>query len=122
VPEPIVIAKVAITSEPAGAEVYVDGALVGNAPHAITKPQGDKRVSVELRATGYENKALTLSADSQDSIMLTLVKKVVAVEAAPSRPSSHASKPSKPKPEAGKDKPAAGPKGRVQTEVLDPWD
>jgi hypothetical protein len=118
VPAPV-LARVIVSSVPPNAEVYVDDALVGNAPYTLTKPANDKQLRLELRVPGYENKLAVISALSSDTLLLTLTKK--AVEAP--RPASHAAAKPKPKADAPKEK-AAGPapKGRVQTEVLDPWD
>ncbi|HEX7479789.1 MAG TPA: serine/threonine-protein kinase [Polyangiales bacterium] len=116
--------KVTVAAEPAGAEVYVDGSLVGNAPYTVAKPDGDKQLHLELRATGYESKAIVISALTEDTLTVKLTQKPKAEEP---RASTHAGS-SKPKSKNGAapagDKPAAagGQKsGRVQTEVLDPW-
>jgi eukaryotic-like serine/threonine-protein kinase len=127
--------KVTISSDPPGAEVYVNDALVGNAPYALTKPEGDTQLKVELRAAGYENKSAMISALSSDSLTLAMVKKAAE---APKDAAKSAAKPSSSTAAGGlagklkakaepttkeKDKASAKPaKGRVQTEVLDPWD
>jgi serine/threonine-protein kinase len=125
---PVPAAKVTVTSDPANAEVYVDNALVGNTPYAMTKPDGDKQVHLELRVAGYDNKNIVISSMSSESVAVSLSKHIVAEppqQAAPPPSSSHSSsrpKPTGSKPAKGEGKPAAGKGGRSQTEVLDPWD
>ncbi len=127
-PQPAPIApapvKVSITSEPPGAEVYVDNALVGNVPYSVNKPDGDKQLRLELRAAGYESKTVVVSALTEDSLKVTLAKKEKPEEP---RPAAHAggSRPHGKREEAAGDKPAAAAPAKgghaQQTEVLDPW-
>lgn len=46
-------AKVNVSSEPAGAEVYVDGSFVGSTPSVLPLPPGNYKV--EVRSAGYKS-------------------------------------------------------------------
>ncbi len=46
-------AKVNVSSEPAGAEVYVDGSFVGSTPSVLPLPPGNYKI--EVRSAGYKN-------------------------------------------------------------------
>jgi eukaryotic-like serine/threonine-protein kinase len=112
---------VTVTTFPANAEVYQEGALVGNSPYALSKPQAGKDVKLELRLPGYDTKFVTISAATGSSIGVNLAKKAEA-KPDPRPPAQQATKP-RPKPKPSEAKPASsGGKGRAQTEVLDPWD
>jgi hypothetical protein len=116
---------VTVTSYPANAEIYQEGALVGNSPYALTKPESGKDVKLELRLPGYDSKVVTISAATGSSIGVNLAPKVEEKPKPEPKPAPHANTGSKPKkPKANDDrKPASGGgKGRAQTEVLDPWD
>jgi eukaryotic-like serine/threonine-protein kinase len=122
-PTPPPPSMVTVTSYPANAEIYQEGALVGNSPYALSKPENGKDVKLELRLPGYDSKVVTISAATGSSIGVNLAPKA---EEKPkpeeAKPAPHASsKPKKPKANEER-KPASGGKGRAQTEVLDPWD
>jgi predicted Ser/Thr protein kinase len=118
-------ALVTVTSYPANAEIYQAGALVGNSPFAVSKPESGKDVNLELRLPGYDSKVVTISAATGSSIGVNLAPKAEEKPKVEEKPAPHANaspKP-KPKPKANEGKPASGGgKGRAQTEVLDPWD
>lgn len=46
-------AKVSVTSEPAGADVYVDGSFVGSTPSVLPLPPGGYKI--EVRSAGYKS-------------------------------------------------------------------
>ncbi len=46
-------ARVSVASEPAGADVYVDGNFVGSTPSLLPLPPGSYKI--EVRASGYKN-------------------------------------------------------------------
>jgi len=66
-PEP---EMVEIATQPAGADVVVDGALVGNTPLRLERPAESKRV--EIRMPGYETRVVSLSPISGERIFATL--------------------------------------------------
>jgi hypothetical protein len=116
---------VTVTSYPANAEIYQEGALVGNSPYALSKPANGKDVKLELRLPGYDSKVVTISAATGSSIGVNLAPKADEKPKAEEKPAPHANTASKPKKPKGTEerKPASpGGKGRAQTEVLDPWD
>jgi hypothetical protein len=74
-PTPATAAKVpvAITSEPAGADVYVDGSFVGNTPLPhFSLPPGEH--VIELQRQGFEkwNRRLLVSPDAPTAVSATL--------------------------------------------------
>ena len=62
-------------SYPGNAEIYQEGALVGNSPYALSKPESGKDVKLELRLPGYDTKVVTISAATGSSIGVNLAKK-----------------------------------------------
>ena len=65
------IQTIAITSEPSGAEVLLEGVMVGNTPVAVPRPASGTQ-SVTLRLRGHEEKVVQISPQSGDSLALTL--------------------------------------------------
>ena len=61
-------AKVAIQSNPAGAEIYLDGQLVGSTPSTLELPAGNHEVSVRL--SGYQDWTRNMRALSGSEINL----------------------------------------------------
>ena len=80
VPAPVV-AKVKISSVPAGAEVYRNGALIGNTPFETVKPEGSEQASFELRLTNYVTKSVAVTALTSDTVTVSLDHEPVHVEA-----------------------------------------
>jgi serine/threonine-protein kinase len=111
-------AEVTIRSQPNGAEVYRDNDLVGNTPFTLQKPKDAERVELELRLSGYANRAFSITSRTRAELNLTLTadKQSSRRSGSARRPEPQAApeKPARPKP----DKPRRG----VDTEVLDPWD
>jgi eukaryotic-like serine/threonine-protein kinase len=120
-------AMVTVTSYPANAEVYQGGALVGNSPYALTKPESGKDVKLELRMPGYDSKFVTISSATGTAVGVNLLKKAEdrpkVEEPAVKAPPAGARKPPKKQNTEERPKPApGGGKTKTQTEVLDPWD
>ena len=65
-------AKVIITSEPDGAEVWMEGELIGNTPVEIPRPEGERRMELRLRRARYEEQSIRISALTQESVHITL--------------------------------------------------
>ena len=64
-------AKVSVTSEPAGAEVYVDGSFVGSTPSVLPLPPGSYKI--EVRAAGYKSWSREIKALSGGEMNLRAV-------------------------------------------------
>ena len=109
--------EITIRSEPAGAEVYRNNALIGTTPVAVPKPSGSEQMELELRLSGYEPRTFSITAMTEDDFKLTLSK----------RSSSHRSSPAHAAPPPSENHPPKQPKRPerqkrgVDTEVLDPW-
>ncbi len=102
---------VTIETEPAGAAVIMDGAIVGSTPARFPRPDSGAR-ELELRLDGYTKENVRISSASPTVVRLVLRRRS-AVAVAP-RPA--------PKPAAAQ--PAARPTGkkpRIASEVVDPW-
>jgi tRNA A-37 threonylcarbamoyl transferase component Bud32 len=111
-------AQITISSEPAGAELYRDHALLGNTPVTLSKPKDPQHLELELRASGYQSKTFSISAMTDDELKITLTAQSKASSHRPA-PQAHAAEPAPSKPSKAKpDKPKRG----VESEVLDPWD
>jgi hypothetical protein len=67
-------AKVAITSEPAGAEIYIDGSLAGSTPSTLSLPAGVSKIIV--KQAGFQNwqRDLQVFAGSDITLRATLNK------------------------------------------------
>jgi serine/threonine-protein kinase len=111
--------QVTIKSEPAGAEVYRAGALLGNTPLTLQRPSGSDKVELELRSGGYETKRITISSMTDDELTLKLSQQRAQSSHRPSPP--RAAEPEKEKPRPRPERPERQKRG-VETEVLDPWD
>jgi PEGA domain len=59
-----------IMSEPAGAEVILGGAVLGNTPLEVPRPAGDELFLVRL--AGFEPQLVRLTAGSRDAVRVTL--------------------------------------------------
>jgi tRNA A-37 threonylcarbamoyl transferase component Bud32 len=87
-PAPATSAKVAISSDPDGAEIYLEGAFAGRTPARVDLPSGaDARI--ELRKTGYVSASRTVSvpagAASAEPVSVPLepVQVVIRLESEP---------------------------------------
>jgi PEGA domain len=68
-------AKIAIHSDPSGAEIYLDGQLIGSTPSILDVPSGDHRVSVRLSGYLEWQRDLRVLAGSELTLQATLEKK-----------------------------------------------
>lgn len=68
-------AKIAVHSDPDGAEIYLDGQLVGSTPSKLDLPPGEHQISVRL--SGYQdwNRSLRVLAGSEVNLNAKLEKK-----------------------------------------------
>ena len=70
-PAQAAIAMIAVTSVPTGAEVLLDGVMVGNTPVELPRPAAGTQ-QVVLRLRGHEESSLSISPQSQDALSVTL--------------------------------------------------
>jgi tRNA A-37 threonylcarbamoyl transferase component Bud32 len=70
---PAPVASVMIISDPAGAEVLLNGAVMGNTPLAVPRPSGSEIVNLTLRLPGYAERgvAVTAVAAAEMNVALT---------------------------------------------------
>ncbi len=115
------VVPVAITSEPASASVFIDGALIGNTPVTIPRPLAGDR-TVEVRAAGYATQTVLITSTSAATLNVTLVREALRVprreeaghrETAATPP--HAYPAPAPQPAHRPRRPSVG------SEVVDPW-
>ncbi len=66
-------ARVMVGSDPHGAEVWIDGEKVGETPWEVERPE-EGEVALELRATGYEPREVTISARTAPAVDFALVR------------------------------------------------
>jgi hypothetical protein len=100
---------VTVTSEPSGAALVMDGAILGYTPVQFPRPDSGLR-KLELRMDGYVPEAFLVSVTSPPELNLRLRRRVTVA----------------PKPAAAAQAPAprTEPKKRPrhQSEVVDPWE
>jgi predicted Ser/Thr protein kinase len=113
--------RVAITSEPAGAEVHNDGALLGRTPFEIVRPQkGEPALELTLRLGGYKDAPLRVTPYTQEKLAVTLDKKRASSGSTAATPKPTPVPAAKPEPAKPAEEPRR-PRSRPSTEVLDPW-
>ncbi len=65
-------ARVMVSSEPAGADIYVDGNFMGNTPSLIELPEGSHTVRVEARGQKPWSRAVSLTSGSKVTLQAVL--------------------------------------------------
>jgi hypothetical protein len=79
--------QISVVTEPAGADVIVDGELVGKSPLDVNKPKGDHTLHVELRLASYETQSQDIKLDRDQRLVVAFVKEASkAVPAVKTRP------------------------------------
>lgn len=73
---------VRIVSQPAGAEVVADGAVLGITPHALELPRGHERTRLTLRLVGHRDHSFDITPDRDDQVRLELERLPDALPAA----------------------------------------
>jgi hypothetical protein len=74
-PEPATI-TVRVMSTPAGADVYMDGKLVGKTPMEVQLLQHSADVNLKVQRAGYDDKELVVKTESDQTLEVALGKKV----------------------------------------------
>lgn len=114
--------RVMISSDPTGAQMFIDGAMVGNTPARLSTPEEDELREVVLKKRGYEEARVALNAESPESITVSLERKARRARA-PRRPRT--SKPRPPAERTSESSPEPEPEPEVEPmvtrEVVDPW-
>jgi hypothetical protein len=65
--------SVVIATEPSGAELLLDGAVVGNTPLEVPRPpRGQVELTYVIRMRGFTQELIRLSVESQPAIRVTL--------------------------------------------------
>jgi hypothetical protein len=72
------IIEVEVESAPRGAQVVLDGAVVGTTPYHGTFPRHDRDVKLVLRLTGYADKTVLARGGQAIRQSVTLVRKAVS--------------------------------------------
>jgi serine/threonine-protein kinase len=77
-----------VQSVPPGAEAFLDGRSLGNAPGPLVLPRGDKPLTLQFKAVGYRTKGveITPTADGVVSVTLTPVPPSAPAHAKGKRP------------------------------------
>jgi hypothetical protein len=122
------VRTVEIRSDPIGAQVLVQGAIVGNTPVAIPVPEAGQTREVELRQQGYVREVVRLMHDSPPSISVPLTAGPQERESAADRRRDRR-RPTRPQAEGQSgttvDAPETGMtttmRRPVTSEVVDPW-
>ena len=114
-PAPVMIS---IASDPPGAEVLVDGVMVGNTPTQLPRPTAGMQ-TLALRLRGHNEHTMQISPQTGDRLSVTLEPERVAVGGRP--------RPPPPRPIAPVVSPVfhppapPPPRPRSTSEVVDPW-
>ena len=88
---PTHLGQLTITSQPSGAQLYLDGALLGTAPQTLPAPaEGREQVQIEARLEGYANlqERVWLQA-GQDRTLRLLLSRLIPPDPEPDQPSSN---------------------------------
>jgi hypothetical protein len=81
---------VAIDSIPAGAQVVLDGTVLGTTPYHGALPRGDREARLVLRLAGYADKLVVARASQPIAERVTLVRKAPAPSPPPPAKSTKA--------------------------------
>ncbi|MFK7988018.1 MAG: serine/threonine-protein kinase [Sandaracinaceae bacterium] len=111
------IEAITLASEPSGAEVYEDGALLGTTPLRVLRPSGDDRLRLEVRGDGFAPHPVVLSRMTADALSVSLEQAapagVIQPEPVPARVDP---RPVRPRAPEGPTRPTK------HREFRDPWD
>ncbi len=113
-PEP---ARITIRSDPPGAEVLLDGVMVGNTPVTLPRPESGTQ-SLTLRLRGHEDSSIQISRESAESLSVTLERERQAARAPRRSPTPTPVPVVAPTPVVRTPPP---PRRPSTSEVVDPW-
>ncbi|MFO0686641.1 MAG: protein kinase [Sandaracinus sp.] len=116
-PTTVALASVQIQSDPPGAEVLVDDALVGNTPVRVPRPTAGER-SVTIRLRGYEDSRAILTSMSDETLSVTLHR---ASGGGGHRPHETSTSTAPPPSTTTAPPPSTTSGHHSQSEVVDPW-
>jgi hypothetical protein len=101
-------AAVTVQSDPSGATLILDGAILGTTPAMFPKPKSGAR-TLELRLDGYQRETLLINAHTQSELRVSLRKRE-----APRKAVKRAEEPKPQRTESQR-------RRRGGSEVVDPW-
>ncbi|MGF1465098.1 MAG: serine/threonine protein kinase [Sandaracinaceae bacterium] len=107
-PAPAEPATIALTTVPAGAEILIDGTMVGNAPLDLVRPT--EPVPLVLRLRGFQDTELRVGPETAEELIVSLERR--------RRPAA------RPRPQPARTEeppPAPRPPARRPGDVVDPW-
>ena len=64
-----------VISEPAGAEVVLDGEVIGEAPLAVTRPGDVASLEITLRLRGHVEQTISVTEESPEEVVVTLLRR-----------------------------------------------
>ncbi|MEQ9076682.1 MAG: PEGA domain-containing protein, partial [Sandaracinaceae bacterium] len=64
-----------VISEPAGAEVVLDGEVIGEAPLAVTRPGDVASLEITLRLRGHVEQTISVTEESPEEVVVTLPRR-----------------------------------------------
>jgi len=115
-----VLASVMIVSDPPGAEVLLNGAVMGVTPLAVPRPSGTEIVNLTLRRSGYADRGVAITALAAAEMSVTLTARSSGrrtTGTAPSGTGEAAAPPPRETPPARTTPSRSGGDG-----VINPWD
>jgi len=115
---PAAAAQITIESEPPGARIYRDGALLGETPLPLRRPAEGERIELTLRQRGFQDETVTLGALSGEhvSVHLAAARPSSARPSAPEAAEPTTTRPAQATPEPPPERPDHRPA------FLNPWD
>jgi hypothetical protein len=78
------VAKLTVTSNPAGAQIFLNGQFIGRSPMQFSAPAG--RITLTLTQDGYENWSNQIELKSQESRVLNVQLSSITSEPMPTNP------------------------------------
>lgn len=111
---------VRIITDPEGVEVWSAGALLGNTPFSVPRPEDEENLTLLLRQPGYREHEVRLSRLTQEEVRVTLVRERTSSSTRGGSRSQKTPRPSEPTTTDDGPRPV-GPTRPAGSEVLDPW-
>jgi serine/threonine-protein kinase len=114
-------ATIEIQSTPAGAQVRIGGAIIGNTPVTIPRPAEGESLDVRVRLRGHETTSLEVTSESDEVVAVELVEEEQEAPARPVRPTMRATMTTSESPMMGPPAVTMGSMRSISSEVVDPW-